>query len=143
MAFDVMHQPKLHHVSLASTDLDRSVAFLERALQARRTERPPFANPGAWVAAGDVSIHLNLNADGTFRRVRVIDSDDCHFAVRVADFDAALDHLRSQGFHETPNLADPNGMLVRRSGAAGFPQVFIMDPDGNVIEINAAGATED
>jgi catechol 2,3-dioxygenase-like lactoylglutathione lyase family enzyme len=134
-----MAQPRLHHVSLASTDLARSIAFLERALQARQVERPPFSNPGAWVEAGEVSIHLNLNADGTFRRIRVIDSDDCHFAIRVADFDAALDHLRSRGFRETPDLADPDGMLVRRHGAAGFPQVFIMDPDGNVIEINAEG----
>jgi glyoxylase I family protein len=29
-------------------------------------------------------------------------------------------------------------MLVDRHGPAGFPQVFILDPDRNTVEINAA-----
>jgi hypothetical protein len=28
--------------------------------------------------------------------------------------------------------------MVRRDGPAGFPQLFILDPDRNIIEINGA-----
>ena len=49
-----------------------------------------------------------------------------------------MDHLRAAGFRETDDPTDPQRMLIKRTGMAGFPQVFIADPDGHVIEINAA-----
>ena len=29
-------------------------------------------------------------------------------------------------------------VMVRRGGPAGFPQLFVLDPDRNIIEINGA-----
>ena len=29
-------------------------------------------------------------------------------------------------------------MIVRRNGLAGFPQVYLIDPDRNIIEVNGA-----
>ena len=29
-------------------------------------------------------------------------------------------------------------LLVKRSGLAGFPQLYLIDPDRNVIEVNGA-----
>ena len=50
----------------------------------------------------------------------------------------AVAHLKTVGFHETEDENNPRRMIVKRTGPAGFPQVYVMDPDGNVIEINAA-----
>jgi hypothetical protein len=33
---------------------------------------------------------------------------------------------------------DPMRIMVRRDGPAGFPQLFVLDPDRNIIEINGA-----
>lgn len=133
-----MNTGRLHHVTVMSNDLERSVEFYTRALGLTRVERPPFPNPGAWLAAPGFMIHVNLNPKGTFRARRIIDGDDVHFAIRVDDFEAAMDHLLRAGFRETDSENDPLRMIVKRSGAAGFPQVYVMDPEGHVIEINAA-----
>jgi glyoxylase I family protein len=29
--------------------------------------------------------------------------------------------------------------VIKRKGPAGFPQIYLLDPDGHVLEINAAG----
>lgn len=121
-----------------STDLDQSLAFYTQALGLKQIARPRFPNNGAWLGGADYMVHLNLNPDGTFRSRKVIDGNDVHFALRVENFEDAVSHLVKAGFHETDNEADPRRMILKRSGPAGFPQVYVMDPDGNVIEINAA-----
>jgi len=99
-------------------------------------ERPPFSFPGAWFAVGDRQLHLIVHDRPTFRLGKPVDSRDVHFAVRVASIGEALVHLRSLGY--TTNAGD-DMMRTRENldGAAGFPQVFVMDPDRHVIEINA------
>lgn len=130
---------RLHHVTVMSRDLERTIAFYARALRLGPLDRPPFPNAGAWLANGDLVVHVNHNPAGTFRRSAAIDGDDVHFAVRVDDFEATVAALRAGGFRETDDETVPLRMHVRRSGAAGFPQLFIIDPDNNLIEINAAG----
>ena len=83
-------------------------------------------------------VHLNLNPDGTFRTRRLIDGNDVHFAIRVEEFEFAVAHLRTVGFREREDENDLRRMIVKRTGPAGFPEVDVMDLDGNVIEINAA-----
>jgi glyoxylase I family protein len=64
--------------------------------------------------------------------------DDCHFAFRTDDFDGALAALTAGGFREDAAEDDPMRVIVRRNGPAGFPQLFLLDPDRNIIEINGA-----
>ena len=132
-----MENSRLHHVTVMSKDLDRSIAFYTEALGLQQIERPPFPNKGAWLASANFMVHLNLNPDGTFRNHKVIDGNDVHFAIRVDNFEAAVTHLLTAGYHETDDEDDPHRIIVKRSGLAGFPQVYLMDPEGNVIEINA------
>ena len=42
------------------------------------------------------------------------------------------------GFREDAAEDGPMRVMVRRDGPADFPQLFILDPDRNIIEINGA-----
>jgi glyoxylase I family protein len=122
-------------VSLPVTDLERSRAFYRDVLQLREIDRPPFDFPGAWYAVGDDGAQLHLIGephDPTFRGGKDIDPGDAHFGVRVPSFRAEVAFLESRGYRDGEN------MLVRPHATAGFPQIYILDPDGYVIEINAA-----
>jgi catechol 2,3-dioxygenase-like lactoylglutathione lyase family enzyme len=128
----------LHHVALPVTDLERSKRFYRDVVRLREIDRPPFDFPGAWFALGDGQLHLIERRDGTLRSERPLDSRDVHFAIRVQDYDAMLDHLRSLGYRDDAPSADPLRIKANRAPKAGFPQIFVMDPYRHVIEINAS-----
>jgi glyoxylase I family protein len=72
----------------------------------------------------------------TFRVGKWLDSHDVHFALRVSSYLDALKSLLENGYH--PDAEDElKKMKVSPKPIAGFPQIFIMDPDRNVIELNA------
>jgi len=128
----------LHHVSLIVTDLDRALDFYQRAFGLDRLARPPFRTPGAWLACGPIQIHLVHNPAGSFRPVPTVDNNDWHFSFRTDDFHGVLEHLLAIGFREDVPVDDPQHIMVLRQGLAGFPQLYIRDPDGNIIEVNGA-----
>ena len=137
----------LHHVSLPASDLERSMKFYEGVLGLEPMERPPFDFKGRWYKVGDRGLHLIVPGDGgdpTFRQGKAIDSRDAHFAIRVRSYSAAVSHLESKGYRRSadrnpkPTTDNPLPMRLSPTGAAGFPQVYLLDPDHNVIEINAA-----
>ena len=66
-----------------------------------------------------------------------IDTRDNHFAIRVSNYRDAVESLRVRGYHEDGDALDLMKMRLQPEGTAGFPQVYILDPDRHVIEINA------
>lgn len=130
----------LHHVALPVSDLARSRRFYLDVLSLREIDRPSFDVPGAWFALGDAQLHLIERRDGTMRGDKPLDSRDVHFAVRVRSFDATLDHLHAAGYREDAPPGDLFRIKATRHPKAGFPQIFVMDPDRHVIEINAQSA---
>ena len=129
----------LHHVALPVSDLRRARRFYTDVLGLRELERPAaFDFPGVWFALGDGQLHLIERRDGTTRGEKGLDSRDVHFAIRVRDYDAMLAHLHAAGYREDAPALDPLRIKANRNPNAGFPQIFILDPDRHVIEINAA-----
>ncbi len=127
----------LHHVSLPITNLSASKSFYSKVLGLEEVARPGFSFPGAWFAVGDRVLHLIVGEHSTLRIGKGIDSHDAHFAIRVTSYSGALEHLRTRGY--SADATDPLLKLRENpTGTAGFPQIYLLDPDRNVIEINAA-----
>ena len=129
----------LHHVSIITADLERSLAFYCDVLGLVQIERPPFDIAGAWLACGPSQLHLIDYPEGTYRSKSTIDNNDIHFALRVSNFDETLRLLNGKGFREDLPNGDSKRLMVKRTGLAGFPQAYLLDPDCHVVEINAAG----
>lgn len=127
----------LHHVALTVTDIERSIKFYREILSIKEIARPPFNFPGAWFRLGETQeLHLIVHDRATFRE-KPLDSRDVHLAVRVPSYRAALEFLRGKGYREDAGPDDPHRMIVQPHATAGYPQIYICDPDRHVIEINA------
>lgn len=131
----------LHHASLPSSDIERSKRFYSGILGLKEVPRPLFRFPGAWYQVGDRTLHLIVGERMTFREGKGIDSRDHHLAIRVTSFRGAIEHLAAHGYQpldpEVSNQDPFRTMRINARGTAGFPQIYILDPDRNVIEINA------
>jgi catechol 2,3-dioxygenase-like lactoylglutathione lyase family enzyme len=118
----------LHHVSVSVTDLPRARHFYATVLGLDELPRPAFDFEGAWFALGDRQLHLIVHPSArTLRGTTTIDAGDGHFALRVESIAEALEALRR------------HGIVVREriENATPWAQLFVTDPDGNVIELNA------
>ena len=108
----------IHHCSIVVTDMDRARRFYRDVLGLKEIERPAnFTNPVVWFEVGDEQVHLIPSERPDTQSPR-------HFALHVEDARAAREHLRSHGIevHETVPIA-------------GADRFFILDPDGNQIEL--------
>jgi glyoxylase I family protein len=109
----------LHHASIRVADLTRSIAFYEGLLGLRPIARPDFGLPGRWYGVGGGQLHLIEGAAAG----GALDPTGPHFAIAVADLDAARGELAAAGVE----TLDPGGS-----------QLWLRDPDGNVIELTNA-----
>ncbi len=114
----------VHHVSFAVSDLEKSCAFYEGLLGLKPVERPDIGLPGAWYAAGNSQVHLIATPQG----VQVGQPPESltplanHSAFAIDDYAATLAELQERGVE-----------IVETKPEIG--QLWIRDPDGNVIEL--------
>lgn len=118
----------IHHISLNVTDLEKSKQFYNQVLCFNEIDRPTFLFPGAWFAIGDAGqqLHLIVHSGNTLR-TRGLDTRDGHFAIRVNSFDETIEWLEKNNVSYKGNY----------NSNSGFRQIFVMDPDLNIIEMNA------
>ncbi len=134
-----MNYQVIHHVAIDVTDLERSRRFYREVLGLEEIARPPFDFPGAWftLGPGGQQVHLIVYANHTLRTGKGLEPRDVHFAVRVPSFREAVAYFKSKGYRE--DSADVfTQMIVSPHATAGFPQLYILDPDRHIIEVNAA-----
>ena len=129
---------QLHHVALLARDPEASASFYQSVFGLERLPRPPFKIEGVWLDAGrGLQLYLTQHPPGTFR-TNGVDNNDGHFAFRTDDLEGILSRLTALGFHEDAPDGDPMRMLVNSSGLAGFLQLYVMDADRNIIEVDTA-----
>jgi glyoxylase I family protein len=113
-----------HHVSFAVRDLAASRRFYGETLGLREIARPDLGLPGVWYAAGAVEVHLiatpaGFDAGTPPAKLTPLAN---HAAFAIDDYDAVVAELRARGLE-----------VLETSRDAG--QLWVQDPDGNVIEL--------
>lgn len=85
-----------------------------------RDDRPNFSFPGAWLDVGGQQVHLI--------QLPPPEAKGQHFAMLVADLDAAVSVVRAHGV----TVSDPVPVGSGR-------QSFLHDPSGNLVELHQTG----
>lgn len=113
---------ELNHVALHVADLAASMHFYGEVLGFPQMPRPDFRFPGAWYRLGPAQ-ELHLIGG----RTEPVQSSNrgTHYALRVADMDAVVQHLAAA------NVPLARALKQRPDGAL---QLFVADPDGHHIE---------
>jgi len=119
---------RAHHCSLTVGEVERSRAFYGGVLGLPEIERPDFGFPGAWYQAGEIQLHLIAAPEGvdTGRPAAGLTPLANHVAFEIADYEATRAQLEGAG------------MEVLSLGAK-VGQMFVRDPDGNVVELIQPG----
>ncbi len=108
----------IHHVSILSSDMERSVAWYRDRLGLKEVVRPSnFVTPVRWFELGEEQIHLIPADEPDAVSPR-------HFAIHVDNCQAARETLQSRGVE-----------IQETVPIAGAERFFVSDPDGNHIEI--------
>jgi catechol 2,3-dioxygenase-like lactoylglutathione lyase family enzyme len=115
-----MQTTGLHHVAISVRELEPAVRFYADVMGFEQIDRPDFGFPGAWFQAGDHQIHLMEMPDAA-------PDPRQHYALRVADLDAAVAAITAAG-----GKVRVDSNVVPGAGRQGF----LRDPSGNRIELN-------
>jgi catechol 2,3-dioxygenase-like lactoylglutathione lyase family enzyme len=124
----------LSHVSVTVTDVAKAREFYSGVLGFQEVPRPAFDFPGIWYSlGGDLQLHIILNDQlvrDAAEREKIV-ARYPHFALWTDDADATARRIQERG-------------LVCRdviSGPTGLRQLFVKDPDGNMVEFLGPSAS--
>lgn len=116
----------MDHVALPTSDAARGEQFYCDVLGFQSVPRPSFSFDGRWLVHDAVGVMLHLiHNDDFVASPGAINSLGGHFAIRCADIDAAIAILTQHGVD----------YVERRLPDYGYRQLFLRDPDGNVLEL--------
>jgi catechol 2,3-dioxygenase-like lactoylglutathione lyase family enzyme len=109
---------QIDHVSVIITEVDRSRRFYRDVLGLKEIPKPrTFDFVALWFDLGNMHVHLLQKEKADSQSAR-------HFALRVANAQAARSYFRERGVPINETTLIP-----------GADRFFIHDPDGNRIEI--------
>jgi len=117
----------INHISIGAKDLDESVRFYVEVFGAQVIDTPNFVLPVRWLSIGELQLHISLRqtAAPTYN----------HFAMVVDDFESVYRTTRDRGGHDGETMGYLLGELP-----SGQVQLYIRDPAGNLVEVNAPDA---
>ena len=122
----------LHHIAIRCQPgkLKESQDFYDKILGMGQAERPDLGFPGTWLQMDWSMVHLleqewPANSDPWYARDQAVSAVD-HIAIRAHHFDAAKKRVQEFG-------CDWREMILAN---AGLWQLFVLDPNGVVIELN-------
>src|SRR5260370_28698626 len=120
-----MELRRLLHAGLLITDLEQSKRFYTGILGLREKPRPDFDFPGAWYDLGECELHLIVTRE-PLPPADARPSRDFHVSFLIEDYDGTKQALHKAG-------------VEFREGSSGLAQIFVRDPDGNLIELQRRG----
>jgi glyoxylase I family protein len=114
----------LHHASFPVRDLARARHFYGDVLGLEEIDRPNFPFAGAWYRAGAAQVHLIVPPPSLDLGTPTPSLNPMagHTAFTIDDYDAVLARLKAEDLE-----------ILETSTAMG--QMWVRDPDGNVIEL--------
>lgn len=115
------------HVSVTVTDVAKAREFYSETLGFEEIPRPAFEFPGIWYSlGGDLQLHIIANDQhvrpGAEREA--LQARYPHFALWTDDCDATAAKIEKLGLSCRDVISGPTGLR----------QVFVKDPDGNMVE---------
>src|SRR5262245_9623795 len=118
---------ELNHVSITVTDVAKAREFYSGVLGLEEIPRPAFNFPGIWYGLGNgLSLHIILN-DKLVRPAverEKITAQYPHFALWTEDADLTAGKIEALGLTCRDVVSGPTGLR----------QIFVKDPDGNMVE---------
>jgi YD repeat-containing protein len=116
---------RINHVSVHADDLEESARFYEELFGVERVTTALFPNVDVlWLKLGEQQLHLFHPPTSA--------PVAHHFGLDVDDFAAVYRAAKERG------LLDVDGPLGRpvRAHPAGWVQMYLRDPAGNLVEVN-------
>lgn len=114
----------INHVSIRTRDLDESERFYAELVGAERLASPNFGIPVRWLRIGGMQIHLLLDSHGG--------GGLGHFGITVDDVAPVYERARELGALDST----VNGHYFWEL-PDGVVQLYLRDPSGNLVEVNA------
>jgi YD repeat-containing protein len=115
---------RVNHVSIHAYDLEESARFYEELFGMRRVPTAAFRQPVLWLALGDQQLHLFQREDAEAPRAH-------HVAIDVDDFEVVYREAKRRGLFDGETWAER-----ARYHPAGWVQMYIRDPAGNLVEVD-------
>jgi catechol 2,3-dioxygenase-like lactoylglutathione lyase family enzyme len=120
---------RVNHVSVNAADLDASVAFYTELFDAQPIPTPNFGIAVRWLGIGDTQLHL-------FER-DVEPPTHHHFAFEVEDFASVYRRAGERGAYDSEAFGHHFFELPGDTA-----QLYLRDPAGNLVEVDAPQASE-
>jgi YD repeat-containing protein len=120
----MMAATRINHVSIVADDLDESARFYEELFGLERLPTAKFREPVLWLRLGEQQLHLFTSDEDppTPRQ---------HVSFDVDDFDALYARAKELGILDSRAFGSP-----LRTHPAGWAQLYLRDPAGNLVEVD-------
>ncbi len=119
-----MRATGINHVSIVADDLEESARFYAELFGMERVATARFPENVLWLKVGPQQLHL-FRVEGDEPAARH------HFGMDVEDFDAVYRKAKGLGVLD----AEAWGAAFR-GHPAGWVQLYLRDPAGNLVEVN-------